>query len=167
MYDYLKFLEKTRFIKNREQAIMASLEFYKKLNMEQWLPNIYRVGGSRAVLMRTSYLNEIFQLLSDTELLGIGRKIALRAKEEDSIYEDLDTRLVENWPIVINDLENLGWGKFELFGKEIRIEQGTMPIQFLLGFFDGMFETPFRPHYTRVNIVVLIPSLKRDDPPIP
>jgi len=157
---YLRFLEKARFIKNRKQAVLASLEFFKRLGMHDWLPYIYRVGGFRVALVDTSFLSEVFQLLSDAELFGLGRKLGLRKKDENPIYTELDTRLVENWPIVLRDLEILGWGKFELFGNEVKIESCCMPTPFILGFFEGIFDTPFKPYFTKIqDIIVMIPTL--------
>ena len=74
---YLKFLEKARFIKNRQHAIITSLELFKKLSMHEWLPHIYKVGGFRNALVDTSFLLEIFQLLSDAELFALGRKLGI------------------------------------------------------------------------------------------
>jgi hypothetical protein len=167
---YLKFLEKSRFIKNRQQAILTSLELFKKLSMHEWLPYIYKVGGFRTALVDISFLLEIFQLLSDAELFALGRKLGIRKKTENPIrkktenpiYAEIDTRLVDNWPIVLKDLEILGWGKFELFKNEIKIEFGCMPIPFILGLFNGLFDTPFTPHYTKIGITVLVPTLKNN-----
>ncbi len=162
---YLKFLEKARFIKNRQHAILTSLELFKKLSMHEWLPHIYKVGGFRTALVDTSFLLEIFQLLSDPELFALGRKLGIRKKTENPIYAELDTRLIDNWPIVLKDLEILGWGKFELFKNEIRIESGCMPTPFILGFLNGLFDTSFTPHFTKIGITVLVPTLKNASSP--
>jgi hypothetical protein len=158
---YLDFLEKSKFIKSKEEAVKVALNFYKKFGMHAWLPHIYTICGLRVVLVQVSMLSEIFQALSDDELYTVGRKFGLRRKDEDRFLSEIDTRLVENWVIVLRDLEVLGWGKFSLIGEEIKIEFCALPIPFLLGYFEAMLGVPFRQYKTKIsNLVILIPVWK-------
>jgi len=63
-YNYLEFLERTRFIKSKDEAIRKALILFKKLSMHDWLPDIYRIGESRIILMDRGMLLDLFELLT-------------------------------------------------------------------------------------------------------
>jgi len=62
LYHYLAFLEKSRFIKSKQDAVHTALEFYKMLAMHDWLPHTYRMGGGRVLLLDVSMLPRPFPL---------------------------------------------------------------------------------------------------------
>ena len=48
---YFKFLERIKLVRQREDAALAALRIYKKLNMHDWLPYVYRSGSERLIIM--------------------------------------------------------------------------------------------------------------------
>jgi hypothetical protein len=39
------------FIRSKEDAVRKALILFKKLSIHEWIPDIYRIGDSRSVLM--------------------------------------------------------------------------------------------------------------------
>ena len=48
---YFKFLERIKLVRQREDAALAALRIYKKLNMHDWLPYVYRSGNERLIML--------------------------------------------------------------------------------------------------------------------
>ncbi len=65
LYNYLEFLERTRYIKNKSQAIHKALLLFRRLSMHDWLPDIYRIGENRVIVMDRGMLLDLFESLSD------------------------------------------------------------------------------------------------------
>ncbi|NIQ04653.1 MAG: hypothetical protein GWO20_02655, partial [Candidatus Korarchaeota archaeon] len=80
LYNYLTFLEKSHFIKSKEEAISTSLEFYKRLSMHDWLPYIYRMGGGRVIILDTTMLSALFHELSNQEIFNAAKACTLKRK---------------------------------------------------------------------------------------
>jgi len=157
LYKYLTFLEKTRFIKNKGEALNTALEFYKKLAMHDWLPHVYRMGGGRVLLIDAAMLSELFHGLSNTEIFNTGKASAFKRKLTNPFFRDIDFSDPENWSIVLSELEVMGWGKFSKFRNEIKAESCPLPIPYLEGYFEGMFGISFERHpskFPNINIFV-------------
>lgn len=157
LYKYLLFLEKTRFIKSKEEALSTALEFYRILAMHDWLPYTYRVGGGRVLLLDSTMLLDLFHYLTNLEIYDVARTTAMKIKLMKPFFKDVDFSNSENWSIVLKDLENMGWGKFTRFRDEIKVEFCIMPAQYLKGYFEGMFGTEFAIHPSKIpNVIIFI-----------
>ncbi|UCB60693.1 MAG: hypothetical protein JSW72_01125 [Candidatus Bathyarchaeota archaeon] len=143
LYRYLSFLEKSRFIQSKEEALSTALEFYKMLAMHDWLPYTYRMGGGRTMLMDTTMVLDFFHLLTNQEILNAARTSALKRKVTNPFFKDVDFSLPENWLIVLREMEIMGWGKFSRFGNKIEVESCILPPHYLRGYFEGMFGHQF------------------------
>jgi len=157
LYKYLTFLEKSRFIKSKEEALSTALEFYKRLAIHDWLPYTYRMGGGRVLLIDTSMLADLFHGLSNREIFNAAKASALKRKLINPFFRDVDFADPKNWPVVLRELEIMGWGKFSKFRNEIKVEFCPLPIPYLLGFFEGMFRFEFERHPSKIpNMNVFI-----------
>ena len=67
-YFFLEFLERTRFIKNKDEVVRKALIMFKDLSMHDWLPHLYRIGSSRVILIERGMLLDIFELLTGDEI---------------------------------------------------------------------------------------------------
>ncbi len=143
LYRYLNFLEKTRFIKNKDEAITTALEFYKRLSMHDWLPFTYRTGGGRVILTDTTMILDLFHLLTNQEIRNAARTSALKRKVTNPFFKDVDFSHHENWSIILREMEIMGWGRFTLLGNKIQVEACILPVQYLQGYFEGMFGQRF------------------------
>lgn len=162
LYRYLTFLEKTRFVKNKEEAVLTALEFYRRLAMHDWLPYTYRMGGGRVLLVDTTMLSDMFHLLSNREIYDAARSSALKRKLTNPYFRDVDFSQPSNWPIVLKELETMGWGKFTKFRNEIRVEFCTLPEPYLRGYFEAMFGVEFERYPSRIpNMTVFIARRKK------
>ncbi|MGQ9641659.1 MAG: hypothetical protein ACUVUF_06000 [Candidatus Bathycorpusculaceae bacterium] len=162
LYKYLTFLEKTHFIKSKEEALTTALEFYKKLAMHDWLPNIYRMGGGRVVLMDTAMISDLFHGLSNLEIFNAGKASALKRKLTNPYFRDVDFSNQENWSLVLSELEIMGWGKFSRVRNEIKAESCPLPALYLQGYFEGMFGLEFERHPSKIpNISVFMAKKKK------
>ena len=111
---YFKFLERIKLVRQREDAALAALRIYKKLNMHDWLPYVYRSGNERLIIMGQGMLHDIFTSVSEPKLYDIARITALKRKVINPIDPDLDLKEPDNWDVIFNDLANRNWG--EAFG---------------------------------------------------
>jgi len=162
LYRYLTFLEKSRFIKSKEEALSTALEFYKRLAMHDWLPYTYRMGGGRVLLMDTWMLGDLFHGLSNREIFTAAKASAVKRKLTNPFFRDVDLTDPQNWPVVLRELEIMGWGKFSKFRKEIKAEFCPLTIPYLQGYLEGMFAVPFDRHPSKIpNINVFIAKKKR------
>jgi len=150
-YNYLDFLERMRFIRNKEEAVQKSLKLFKKLAMHEWLPDIYRIAGSRVVLIDRGMLLDIFELLTEFETYRAGSLSALKRKVMKPEFRDIDLTRPDNWMIVLKELENFGWGVFSRIGNEIKVEYCAVPTQYLRGYLETMFKRELEEHRTQVE----------------
>ncbi len=159
--NYLSFLEKSRFIKSKEEALSTALEFYKMLAMHDWLPFTYRMGGGRVMLMDTTMILDFLHLLTNAEILNAARTSALKRKVTNPFFKDVDFSSPENWSIVLREMEIMGWGTFTRSRSKIEVESCILPIIYLKGYFEGMFGQRFSFHASRTPDVVVFVAEKK------
>jgi len=164
LYNYLDFLERTRFIRSKNEAINKALLLFKKLSMHDWLPDIYRIGENRIIIMDRGMLLDIFESLSETEIYRAGSTTALKRKILKPEFRDINLTNKRNWPLVLNELQNLGWGKFELIENEIKIEHSAFPALYLRGYLETLFQVNLGEHHTNIDDMVIfyVKSSKHD-----
>lgn len=143
LYRYLSFLEKSRFILSKEEALSTALEFYRMLALHDWLPFTYRMGGGRVMLMDVTMILDFLHLLTNQEILNAARTSALKRKVTNPFFRDVDFSCPENWSIVLREIEIMGWGKFTQFRNKIQVECCALPALYLKGYFQGMFGQHF------------------------
>jgi len=162
LYRYLSFLEKRKLIRSRDQAIVSSLEFYKMLAMHDWLPYIYRLGGGRVVLVDVSALKDVFQSITDEEMYNAARVSAFKRKLTSPMLQNIDLSNPDNWPLILREMELMGWGKFTKVRSEIKVELCALPLPYVLGYLETMFATSFRHHRTKIaDVNVLVAEGKK------
>jgi hypothetical protein len=162
IFNYLGFLEKSRFIKSKEEALSTALEFYKMLAMHDWLPFTYRMGGGRVMLLDTTIILDFFHLLTNQEILSAARTSALKRKVTNPFFKDVDFSGPENWSIVLREMEIMGWGKFTRYQDKIHVESCVLPAQYLQGYFEGMFGQQFSFHRSKIpNTMVFVGKKKK------
>ncbi len=162
LYRYLCFLEKRRMIRSKDQAVISSLEFYKMLAMHDWLPYIYRFGGGRAILVDASALKDVFQAMTDEETYNAAKMAAFKRKLTNPILQNVDLSNPDNWPLILREMELMGWGKFTKIRNEIKVELCALPLPYILGYLETLFATSFRHHRTRITDVnVLVAEGKK------
>jgi hypothetical protein len=155
LFNYLEFLERTRYIKNKEEAIKKALILFKKLSMHDWLPDIYRIGESRIVLMDRGMLLDVFELLTEPEIYRAGHLTAVKRKVLKPEFRDINLTKQANWPLVLKELENLGWGRFQKIEDEIKIEESAVPPQYLRGYLETLFKVELNEHQTKIEGLVI------------
>ncbi len=143
LYRYLTFLEKSLFVKSKEEALITALEFYKRLAIHDWLPTTYRMGGGRVMIMDTTMILDFFHLLTNQEILNAARTSALKRKVTNPFFKDIEFSNPENWSIVLREMEIMGWGKFTRLRNKILVESSVLPAFYLIGYFEGMFGREF------------------------
>lgn len=143
LYRYLSFLEKSRFIKDVGEAMNTALEYYKTLAMHDWFAYVYRMGGGRVMLMDTTMILDFFHLLTNREILNAAKTSAMKRKVTNPFFKDVDFSLVENWSIVLREMEIMGWGKFSQLKSNVRVESCVLPPIYLRGYLEGMFSWNF------------------------
>jgi len=151
IYNFLEFLERTRFIKNKEEAVQKAMIFFKKLSMHDWLPDIYRIGNNRILIMDRGMLLDIFELLTEIETYRAGQLTAMKRKVMKPEFRDINLTKQSNWLIVLKELENLGWGIFSKVGNEIKVESSAVPSAYLRGYLETMFKVEIEEHRTKVE----------------
>lgn len=154
-FNYLEFLERTRFIRSKEEAVRKALVLFKKLSMHDWLPDIYRIGDSRIILMDRGMLLDIFELLTEFETYRAGQLTALKRKVLKSEFRDIDLTKRRNWMMVLMELQNLGWGVFYNVENEIKVEQCAVPTGYLRGYLETMFKVELEEHHTKVEGLIV------------
>ena len=164
LYNYLEFLERTRYIKNKSQAIHTALLLFRRLSMHDWLPDIYRIGENRVIVMDRGILLDLFESLTENEIYRVGSMTALKRKVLKPEYRDINLTKKANWPLVLNELQNLGWGTFEKVEDEIKIENMAVPPQYLKGYLETMFKVTLEEHHTNIkNLIVFKVAKPRED----
>lgn len=161
LYSYLSFLEKCRFIKNKEEALAKALEFYKLFAIHEWFPFVYRMGGARVLLCDTSMVIGFFHLLTNQEISTIARTTALKRKVTNPFFKNVDFSKPENWSLVLREMEIMGWGKFARIQNTIEVEHCVLPLHFLKGYFESMFRQKFTVQQTeKVNTFLFISDIE-------
>lgn len=156
---YLSYLKKIKNIKDEEEAIESALQIYKKLNMHEWMPYIYRSGNERLLIISHGMFNDILSTIPESRLFDLAKSIALKRKVLRTFDPNLDLTQVDNWGIILNEMENLGWGKFTRDGDEIKIEYPGIPLVFIRGYLEALFNQEFCVHVTMDGkIMVLRPQ---------
>jgi hypothetical protein len=164
LYFYLELLERTLFIKSKEDAVKKSLTLFKDLGMHDWMPNLYRIGSSRVIIMERGMLLDIFELLTEHETYRAGTLTAMKRKVLKPEFRDINLTKSANWMIVLKELENLGWGVFTKSENEIKVENSAVPTNYLRGYLETMFKVEMIEHQTKVEgLVVLIAGEKKLD----
>jgi hypothetical protein len=162
LYNYLTFLEKSRFIKSKEEALATALEFYRRLAMHDWLPYTYRMGGGRVVLMDTTMVSDLFHGLSNQKIINAAKATAFKRKLTNPFFKDVDFSNPQNWSIVLRELEIMGWGKFSHVKNEIKVEACPLPAPYLQGYFEGMFGFKFERHPSKIKDVSVFIATKKE-----
>jgi len=156
LYRYIRFLEATKIIGCKEDALLAALRIFKRLNMHDWLPSIYRMGDERVLMISQGMLHDIFTSISESKLYDIARMTALKRKVIKPYDPELDLNEPDNWGVILNGLENMGWGKFTQDGEEIMAEYLVVPIAFLKGYLETLFQAEFSIHQTREGDIYVL-----------
>jgi hypothetical protein len=156
LYKYLSLLEKLKFIKSKEEAVVAAIRIFKKLNMHDWLPYVYRVSSERVLIIGQGMLYDVFSSLSETELYNIARLSALKRKILVPFDPELDLTEAENWDVILNEIQDFGWGKVTRDGEEIMIEYLGVPLAFLKGYLEALFRVSFRIHDTKMKDIYVL-----------
>ncbi len=151
LYNYLEFLERTMFIKNKDEALHTALLLFKKLSMHDWLPDTYRIGENRIILMDHGMLLDVFESLSEHEIYRVGSMTALKRKVLKPEFRGINLTNKGNWPLVFNELRNLGWGTFERVEDEIKVEGSAVPSAYLRGYLETLFKVGLEEHHTKVE----------------
>ena len=161
LYKYLLFLEKTHFVRSKEEMVSTALEFYRRLSLHDWLPHTYRMGGGRVLIMDSTMLTDLFHALTNREIYDAARATAFKRKITNPFFKGADFSHPRNWSLVLRELEIMGWGKFRRFQNEIRVESCVIPVPYLLGYFETMFGFEFKLHPSKIpNVTVLIADEK-------
>jgi hypothetical protein len=160
LYNYLEFLERTRYIKNKNQAIHKALLLFRRLSMHDWLPDIYRIGENRVIVMDRGMLLDLFESLTEYEIYRVGSMTALKRKVLKPEFRDINLTKKANWPLVLNELQNLGWGNFEKVEDEIKIENMAVPPQYLKGYLETMFKVTLEEHHTNIGDLIVFKVAK-------
>jgi hypothetical protein len=155
LYNYLEFLERTRYIRNKNEALHKALLFFRKLSMHDWLPDTYRIGENRVIIMDRGMLLDLFESLTEYETYRAGSMTALKRKVMKPEFRDINLTKKANWPLVLNELQNLGWGTFEKVEDEIKIENTAMPPQYLKGYLETMFKVNLEEHHTNIEDLIV------------
>jgi len=156
LYRYIRFLEATKIIGRKEDALLAALRIFKRLNMHDWLPSIYRMGDERVLMISQGMLHDIFTSISESKLYDIARMTALKRKVIKPYDPELDLNEPDNWGVILNGLENMGWGKFTQEDEEIMAEYLVVPIAFLKGYLETLFQAEFSVHQTREGDIYVL-----------
>ena len=143
LYRYLDFLEKVKLIKSKEEAVTIAVSIFKKLNMQDWLPYVYRAGPERILLMGQGMVNDVFNTMTESQIYDAARITALKRRILNPFDPDLDLTEQRNWGVVLNELQNFGWGKFTLDEEEVMVEFLGVPIIFLKGYLETLFKVEF------------------------
>jgi hypothetical protein len=159
--DYLSFLVEQKFISSKSQALNTAIEMFKVLSMHEWRPAIYKINGSRVVLIETSVLNDFMQKLSSKELKRIARLTAIRKRLMNPDFKDYDPSNPENWDLILNDLEAMGWGSFKRIGDEVRIEFCAVPLVYVIEYLEAMFDVVFEVFKAKSKDIVILKARRR------
>ena len=109
-------------------------------------------------------LLDLFESLSEIEIYRAGSTTALKRKVLKPEFRDINLTHKGNWPLVLNELQNLGWGHFERIEDEIKVENSAVPAAYLRGYLETMFKVHLEEHHTNIDDLVIfrVTSQKRD-----
>ena len=158
---YLAFLQKMHIIKNREEAVFTALRIYKKLNMHDWLPYVYRTSDERILLIGQGMLRDLFTSISSKKLYNVAKMAALKRRLLNPTDENLDLSEPSNWGVILNELENMGWGKFTWKGEEVMVEFLGVPLEYLKGYLENLFLIDFGVHTAKDGDMFLLKRLRK------
>jgi hypothetical protein len=160
LFNYLEFLERTLFIKNKNEALHKALLYFKKLSIHDWYEDIYRIGENRVIIMYRGMILDLFESLTELEIYRVGSSTALKRKVLKPEFRDINLTNKRNWPLVLNELQNLGWGLFELIDDEIKVESAAVPYAYLRGYLETMFKVNLEEHHTKINELIIFKVTK-------
>jgi hypothetical protein len=160
LFNYLEFLERTLFIKNKNEALHKALLYFKKLSIHDWFEDIYRIGENRVIIMYRGMILDLFESLTELEIYRVGSSTALKRKVLKPEFRDINLTNKRNWPLVLNELQNLGWGLFELVADEIKVESAAVPHAYLRGYLETMFKVNLEEHHTKINELIIFKVTK-------
>lgn len=143
LHNYLSFLEKINRIESKEEAILAALRIFKKLNMQDWLPIIYRVAHERVIILPIGIINDLISTMDEPTIEKTSKMIAMNRKSFDVFDHELDLTISDNWGIILNEMQDFGWGSFTLQSPKIIAKQLALPITFLKGYLETLFKVDF------------------------
>jgi len=126
--------------------VLSALRIFKKLNMHDWMPYVYRLNDERVLMIGRGMLHDIFTSMSEAKLYDVARLTALKRRVINPIDPQLDLGEAANWGVILNGLENMGWGKFTQEDDEVMVEYLGVPIVFLKGYLETLFQVEFRIH---------------------
>ena len=81
--------------------------------------------------------------MSEKKLYRIAREVAVNRKALDVFDHELNLSEEDNWGVILNEMNNFGWGQFEFNGQEINVEHLILPIIFLKGYLETLFGVEF------------------------
>ena len=140
LFNYLSFLEKIQKIENKETAVLSALRIFKKLNMHDWLPIVYRIGFERIIILPSGIMNDLLCSIDETTLDKTSRLTAINRKSFDIFDHELDLTIIDNWGVILNEMEDFGWGSFTLHSSYIKAKHLALPITFLKGYLETLFK---------------------------
>jgi hypothetical protein len=143
LYNYIAFLEKIKRVKKKEEAAVIALRIFKKLNLQDWYPNVYRSGQERILMISQGMIRDLFSSFSEPQLTKLSRMIARNRITLDTFDTRLDLDDPENWDVILKEMENYGWGSFTQKNGDIRVEQLGLPISFIKVYLETLFKTRF------------------------
>jgi hypothetical protein len=159
--NYLSFLVEQKFISSKSQALNTAIKMFKALSMHEWRPAIYKINGSRIVLIEASILNDFMQKLSSKELKRIARLTAIRKRLMNPDFKDYDPSNPESWDLILNELEAMGWGSFKHIDDEIRIEFCAVPLVYIIEYLEVMFDVVFEVFKTKSKDIAILKVRRR------
>lgn len=116
------------------------------------------------MLMDTTMVLDFFHLLTNQEIFDAARTSALKRKVTNPFFRDIDFSNPQNWPIVLREMEIMGWGKFKRFGDNIEVESCTLPAPYLQGYFEGMLGLHFELSSSRTAGIMSFAGQKMGEP---
>lgn len=155
LYNYLDFLEKTKFIKSKEEAVAKALHFFRRLAIHNWLPNVYRIDDDRVIIIERGMFFDILEAMTEDQIYHVGRISALKRKVMKPDLRDVNLTKLTNWDIVLKELQNLGWGKFTRVKNEIKVEYCAVHTLYLRGYLETMFRVELKEHKTEIPGLVI------------
>ena len=103
---------------------------------------------------------DLFESLTELEIYRVGSSTALKRKVLKPEFRDINLTNKRNWPLVLNELQNLGWGLFELIDDEIKVESAAVPYAYLRGYLETMFKVNLEEHHTKINELIIFKVIK-------
>lgn len=85
---------------------------------------------------------------------------ALKRKVLKPEFRDINLTHKGNWPLVLNELQNMGWGNFERVENEIKVEYLAVPSSYLRGYLDTMFKITLEEHHTNIKELLIFKVTK-------